>query len=87
MPEYLKPVIQVAYITGWRIKSEILTRQKQHVDLGAGWLRLEPGETKSGEGRNFPLTPELREQLKRELAASIFFTITFPLRSEPRGTL
>ena len=67
MPEYLKPVIQVAYITGWRIKSEILTRQKHHVDLDAGWLRLEPGETKSGEGRNFPLTPELRELLEREL--------------------
>jgi hypothetical protein len=41
MPEYLKPVIQVAYITGWRIKSEILTRQKHHVDPGAGWLRLD----------------------------------------------
>ena len=67
MPEYLKPVIQVAYITGWRIKSEILTRQGHHVDLGFGWLRLEPGETKAGEGRNFPLTPELREVLEREL--------------------
>ncbi len=26
LPEYLKPVIQTAYITGWRIKSEILSR-------------------------------------------------------------
>src|SRR5712692_7502209 len=67
VPEYLKPVVQVAYITGWRIKSEILTRQKHHVDLGAGWLRLEPGEGKSGEGRNFPLTPELRDVLERRL--------------------
>lgn len=64
MPDYLKPVIQVAYITGWRIKSEILTRQKHHVDLSAGWLRLDPGEAKSGEGRNFPLTPELREVIE-----------------------
>jgi integrase len=67
MPEYLKPVVQVAYITGWRIRSEILTCQKQHVDLDAVWLRLEPGETKSGERRNFPLTPELRELFEREL--------------------
>lgn len=67
VPMYLKPVMHVAYITGWRIKSEILTRQKHHVDLAAGWLRLEPGETKSGEGRNFPLTPELRELFEREL--------------------
>ena len=49
MPDYLKPVIRIAYITGWRIKSEILTRQKHHVDLNAGWLRLEPGEGKSGD--------------------------------------
>jgi integrase len=43
------------------------TRQKQHVDVEAGRLRLEPGENKSREGRNFPLTPELREVLERQL--------------------
>ncbi len=67
LPEYLQPVIQTAYITGWRIRSEILTRQKHHVDLESGNLRLEPVETVSGEGRNFPLTPELREILVRQL--------------------
>jgi integrase len=67
LPEELKPVIQTAYITGWRIASEILTRQKHHVNLEAGWLRLEPGETKNGEGRNFPLTPDLIEVLKEQL--------------------
>lgn len=67
LPEELKPVIQTAYITGWRIASEILTRQKHHINLDAEWLRLEPGETKNGEGRNFPLTPELREVLERQL--------------------
>ena len=63
LPEELQPVIQTAYITGWRITSEILTRQKHHLNLDAGWLRLEPGETKNGEGRMFPLTPELCEVL------------------------
>ena len=67
MPDYLKPVIRTAYITGWRIRSEILTRQKHHVDLNAGWIRLEPGEGKSGEGRNFPLVPELRDVLAQQL--------------------
>jgi integrase len=67
IPDYVKPVIQTAYATGWRIQSEILTRQKHHVDLDAGWLRLEPGEGKSGEGRNFPLIPGLREVLERQL--------------------
>jgi integrase len=60
LPAYLKPVAIVAYITGWRAKSELLTRQWRHVDFAKGWLRLEPGESKNGEGREFPFTPELR---------------------------
>ena len=67
LPEELKSAIQTAYITGWRITSEILTRQKHHVDLEAGWLRLDPGESKNGEGRMFPLTPELRAVLEAQL--------------------
>jgi integrase len=63
----IRPVLEVAYITGWRITSEILTRQKHHVDLEAGWLRLDPGESKNGEGRMFPLTPELRGTLAAQL--------------------
>src|ERR1700681_3521847 len=33
LPEYLKPVASVAYITGWRTRSELLTRQWRHVDF------------------------------------------------------
>lgn len=66
LPEDLKPVAAVAYVTGWRIYSEILTRRWSHVDFNAGWLRLEPGETKNGEGRMFPLTPGLRSVLERQ---------------------
>ena len=64
----LRPVFEAAYITGWRVRSELLTRQKTHVDLVNGWLRLEPGEGKTGEGRQFPLTPELRAVLEQQLA-------------------
>src|SRR5207249_8729489 len=32
----LKPVFEVAYITGWRIQSELLSRQKNHLDLEPG---------------------------------------------------
>jgi integrase len=67
LPEHLKPVFQVAYITGWRVPSEVLTRKWQHVDLEANWLRLDPGESKNSEGRMFPLTPELQEILSRQL--------------------
>ena len=39
--------LEAAYITGWRLASEIFSRQWKHVDLAGGWLRLEPGETKT----------------------------------------
>jgi integrase len=67
LPEYLQPVIQTAYIAGWRIRSEILTRLRHHVNLKSGNLLLEPEETVGGEGRSFPLTPELRGILLRQL--------------------
>ena len=57
LPAYLKPVAQVAYITGWRTKSELLTRQWKHVDFEAGWLRLEPGEGKPARAGIFRSPP------------------------------
>jgi integrase len=74
LPEHLQPLVQVAYLTGWR-RGEILTRQWRHVDLKLGSLRLEPGETKNGAGRSFPFHnfPELREVLmaQRERVSEI----------------
>jgi len=37
----------------------------------AGWLRLEPGETKNGEGRMFSLTPGLRAVLEQPRGATL----------------
>jgi integrase len=65
LPAHLVPVARVLYITGWR-KGELLSRMWKHADLRAGWLKLEPGETKNLEGRNFPFTPELREVLEAQ---------------------
>src|SRR5262249_59160991 len=70
LPAHLVPVFETAYITGWRVRSEILTRQRHHLDLKAGWLRLEPGETKNDDGRMFPLTPRLCAVLESQLAAT-----------------
>ena len=42
----LKPVMEFAYQTGWRIKSEILPlKWALNVDFDAGEVRLEPGTT------------------------------------------
>jgi integrase len=68
LPDDLQAVFTVAYLTGWRVKSELLTRHWAHVDFQSGWLRLEPGETKNAEGRQFPLTPALRVVLERQRA-------------------
>ncbi len=60
LPSHLKPVIRFAYLTGWR-KGEILKLTWTNVDLTVGMIRLEPGTTKSGDGRTFPfhMLPEL----------------------------
>ncbi|MBZ5500501.1 MAG: site-specific integrase [Acidobacteriia bacterium] len=64
----LKPIFQFAFLTGWRVASEILPLQWQQVDFEAATVRLEPGTTKSGAGRTFPLTSELRDLLEGQSA-------------------
>lgn len=66
LPAEAKAPVLVAYLTGWRMASEVLTRQWRHVDLAAGWLRLEPGEGKTRAGRMFPLAGELLEIFKTQ---------------------
>ena len=66
LPEPVRPAATFAYITGWRIDSEILSLEWRQVDFGAGEVRLDPGKTKNGEGRTFPMTRELRELLDQQ---------------------
>jgi len=66
LPEHLRPLAAIAYITGWRAMSELLSRQWRHVDLAKGWLRLDPGESKNGDGREFPFTPDMRSVLETQ---------------------
>jgi integrase len=58
--------MEAAYLTGWRVRSELLSREWPSVDFKGGWLRLEPGETKNREGRQFPLIPPLRALLEAQ---------------------
>jgi integrase len=93
LPDALQPVVMFAYLTGWRIDSEVLTREWRHVDFAANEIRLDPGETKNGEPRVFPLTDELRallldRQAAREAAAAAGYVspwVFFRLVAKGRG--
>ncbi len=69
LPEHLRPVIEFAYLTGWR-KGEVLGLQWRQVDFTSGTVRLEPGTTKNDEGRTFPFDalPALEALLRLQRA-------------------
>jgi integrase len=73
LPSYIKPIVLFAFITGWRIRSEILTLQWRQVDFQAGRVRLDPGTTKNDEGRIFPFTNELRQLLEEQREKTVEF--------------
>lgn len=68
LPEELQPVLTFAYITGWRIASEVLKLEWRNVDLQSGEVRLDAGTTKNREGRVFVMTTALRLMLKAQHA-------------------
>jgi hypothetical protein len=70
LPDYLKPVMTVAYYTGWRTASELLSRHQKHIINGM--LVLEADEAKNEQPRRFPLAviPELRETVERQREAT-----------------
>jgi integrase len=68
LPADLQPVVAFAYLTGWRTQAEVLPLQWRQIDFGAGTVRLDPGTTKNGEGRVFPMTIELRALLEAQRA-------------------
>lgn len=70
LPESMRPIVTFAYVTGWRIGSEVLPLEWRQVDMKTGEVRLEPGTTKNREGRVFYLTPELRELLSVQRKAA-----------------
>jgi integrase len=70
LPAYAQPVVAFAYITGWPVRSEVLTLQWRQVDFKAGIIRLDPGTTKNLEGRVFVMTPEFRDTLEAQRAVT-----------------
>jgi integrase len=70
LPEVLRPSVTFAYLTGWRIPSEVLRLKWARIDRVSAVIRLEPGETKDDSGRTFPydLLPEFREVIEAQWA-------------------
>jgi integrase len=68
LPEDLQVAVTIAYTYGWRMQSEVLSLQLAQIDLEAGTLRLEPGQTKNDDARVVYLTPELKVMLVAQFA-------------------
>ena len=57
-------MVGFAYVTGWRVQSEILPLEWRQVDRKTGEVRLDPGTTKNDAGRVFPFTETLRTMIE-----------------------
>lgn len=57
---HMKIPFIIGYWTGVRA-GEIVNLKWDQVNIDEGWIRLEPGTTKSGKGRSIPLVTEVRE--------------------------
>ena len=80
LPEYLKPVILVAYLTGMR-RGEILELKWDRVNLSEGYVDLTPEDTKTDEPRRiyFGSINELKDvfinaDLKKVAGQELVFT-------------
>jgi integrase len=59
--------VTIAHTYGWRMQSEVLALERRHVDLEASTLRLDAGMTKTRQGRQVCLTPEVRALVAAQL--------------------
>ncbi len=68
LPDALRPVVRFAYLTGWRLTSEILPLEWRQVDWQGRVVCLDPGTTKNRDGRSFPFTAALERLLTAQFA-------------------
>jgi integrase len=97
MRRKLRPDLQLAvtivHTCGWRMQSEIVTLGLNQIDLSAGTLRINPGGSKTGEGRVVCLSHEvsmmLEEQLERvrTLSGKLRRVIPYLFPHLPNGRL
>ena len=66
LPDYLKPVLAMAYFTGMR-EGEILPLRLDQLSIRDSQVLLDPGTTKNDQPRIVPLTGQLRAILEMRL--------------------
>jgi integrase len=76
LPDWVKPPIEIAYLPGWRLRSEVIPLQWNQIDFESGEVRLEPGTTKNDEGRIFPFAVllDLEAMILKQRADTEFST-------------
>jgi integrase len=55
LPAALRPVVTFAYLTGWRVMSEILPLERRQVDWDGRVVRLDPVRRRTARAARFPL--------------------------------
>jgi len=66
LPDHLQAPLIFAYLTGWRVRSEVVSLMWSNVDFKAGTVRLEPGTTKNKKGRLIYMTAALKMLLEQQ---------------------
>ncbi len=85
LPDYLKPVVEFLYLSGWR-KGEALKLEWRDVDLSGKVVRLRIENSKNKEGRVLPLTGRLWELIQeRARERRLDCVFVFHLDGQPIG--
>jgi len=71
LPADLAAAVTISYTFGWRMRSEVLTLQRRHLDLRASTLRLDPGTTKNDEGLDGRVENDARRAVRNMVNASV----------------
>ena len=61
LPNDVQDLITFAYVTGWRINSEVLLLKWPQVDLDVRLVRIEPGMAKNDAAAFFPSQRNLKK--------------------------
>ena len=63
----LQLAVTIAHSYGWRMQSEVLTLGLSQIDLNAGTMRINPGGSKTGEGRIVYLSSDVKRMLEEQI--------------------